>query len=183
MSATTCAKCQSTIAEGAAFCPSCGAPTTTSAGAASGTQQVKFDLSLLNSTDRIVGGATLVLFISFFLTWFSVNTGFGTYGGSGLDAHGYLYIPLFISIAVVALYAAKALGVQAFPTSIPVPQEQAMLIATVISFVLVLIGFLAKPGGIGGGVGWSYGAFIGLVAAVVAVVPLAQPAIAARRKS
>jgi hypothetical protein len=178
----TCSNCQTEVAVGTASCPSCGAAMTGGAPASSGaTPQIKFDMTKLSQTDRIVGGATFVLFISLFLTWFSVNIGIGTVGGSGLSVHGYLYIPLLISIVVLAYFVLTATGLWALPASSPVSRDQALLIATAISFVLVLIGFLSKPGGVGSGVGWSYGAFIGLIAAIVALVPLARPALAARR--
>jgi hypothetical protein len=45
--------------------------------------------------------------------------------------------------------------------------------------VLVILAFLFKPGG--SGVGWRWGAFVGLVAAIVAVVPLGMPYVQARR--
>jgi hypothetical protein len=154
----------------------------TPAGGAGARPQIKFDASSLSQTDRIVGVATFVLFVSFFMTWFSVNIGIGTIGGSGLDVHGYLYIPLLISIAVVAFLALSAMGVLSLPASSRLSRDQLLLIATGINFVLVLIGFLAKPGGIGGGVGWAYGAFIGLIASIVALAPLARPLIDARRK-
>jgi hypothetical protein len=39
-----------------------------------------------------------------------------------------------------------------------------------------------KPGGYGfSGIGWGFGAFVGLVAAIVAAFPTAAPAIKARR--
>jgi hypothetical protein len=180
----SCSSCQAEVPAGTAFCPNCGAAMAgATPGAGSGaTPQLKFDLSALSQTDRIVGVATFVLFVSFFMTWFSVNIGIGTIGGSGLDAHGYLYIPLLISIAVIVLLGVSALGIWSLPASSPVSRDQVLLIATGINFVLVLIGFLAKPGGIGGGVGWAYGAFIGLIASIVALAPLARPLIDARRK-
>jgi len=95
--------------------------------------------------------------------------------------HGYLYIVLILSIVIVAVLAVRALGAWAFPSTAPVTEEQALLIATGINFVLVLIAFLLKPGGVGSGVGWSFGAFVGLIASIVAVVPLARPALAARK--
>jgi len=179
----SCSSCNSEVSVGTAFCPNCGASMSgASPGAAAARPQVKFDLSTLSQTDRIVGVATIVLFISFFMTWFSVNIGIGTIGGSALDAHGYLYIPLLISIAVLVFLGLSALGLFTLPASSPLSRDQMLLIATGINFVLVLIGFLAKPGGIGGPVGWSYGAFIGLIASVVALAPVARPIIDARRK-
>ena len=55
---------------------------------------------------------------------------------------------------------------------------QLLLIATGINAVLSLLGFLDKPGGIGfHGIGWGFGAFVGLIASVVAVAPLGWPLI------
>jgi hypothetical protein len=197
MASTTCPNCQTVVAAGTATCPSCGnslfsaAPPpssgpqhASSAPPSSGAQpkpQIKFDLASLGRVDRLVGGGTLVLFISLFLPWFSINFGggLGTASASGLTAHGYLYIPLIISIAVVALLAAEALGLWKLPASAGISREQILLIATAINLVLVLIGFLAKPGG--SGVGWDWGAFVGLIAAVVALFPLGWPIIEARR--
>ena len=143
---------------------------------------MKFDATKLTQTDRIVGIASFVLLISLFLSWFSVSLGpIGSVSASGLSAHGYLYIVLILSIVIVALLAVRALGAWAFPATAPVTEEQALLIAAGINFVLVLIAFLLKPGGVGSGVGWSFGAFIGLIASIVAVVPLARPALAARK--
>jgi hypothetical protein len=149
------------------------------AGGASGVPQIKFDAASLSQTDRIVGGATLVLFISMFLPWFSVSLGAFTVSADGLTGHGYFYIPFFISIAVIALLAAQALGLWKVPASSGVSRDQVLLVATVVSLVIVVLGFVLKPGG--GGVGWSWGAFVGLAAAIVAALPLGRPALAARR--
>jgi hypothetical protein len=191
MASITCSNCQTESAEGTALCPGCGAalaaaPTGASpAGApaaAPAGSQVKFDATKLTQTDRIVGIASFVLLISLFLSWFSVSLGpIGSVSASGLSAHGYLYIVLILAIVIVALLAVRALGAWVFPSTAPVTEEQALLIATGINFVLVLIAFLLKPGGVGSGVGWSFGAFVGLIASIVAVVPLARPALAARK--
>jgi hypothetical protein len=183
MASTPCPSCQTEVAEGTAFCPSCGtsvagAPAAATAGPST-SPQIKFDASTLSQTDRIVGVATVVLFISLFLPWFSVNLGFASATASGLSAHGYLYIPLLISIALIAFLAAGALGLWTLPTTSAVSRDQVLLIGAAISFVFVLLGFVLKPGG--SLVGWSFGAFISLVAAVVALVPTARPAIQARR--
>jgi hypothetical protein len=192
MASITCSNCQTESAEGTAVCPGCGAalsvapaaaaPAGATPGPSAAASQIKFDATKLTQTDRIVGIASFVLLISLFLSWFSVSLGpIGSVSASGLSAHGYLYIVLILDILIIALLAVRALGVWDFPTSAAVTEEQALLIATGVNFVLVLIAFLLKPGGVGSGVGWSFGAFIGLVAAVVALVPLARPALAARR--
>jgi peptidoglycan/LPS O-acetylase OafA/YrhL len=143
------------------------------------TPQIKFDAAALSQADRIVGTATIVLFISLFLPWFSVSFGGFSVSADGLTGHGYLYIPLFISIAVIALLGAQALGVWKVPDSLGVSRDQLLLVATVVSLVIVVLGFLLKPGG--SAVGWSWGAFVGLAAAVVAALPLGRPALQARR--
>jgi hypothetical protein len=195
MASITCSNCQTESAEGTALCPGCGAalaaapagataaaPPAAAPAATPAGSQVKFDATKLTQADRIVGIASFVLLISLFLSWFSVSLGpIGSVSASGLSAHGYLYIVLILSIVIVALLAVRALGAWAFPSTAPVTEEQALLIATGINFVLVLIAFLLKPGGVGSGVGWSFGAFIGLIASIVAVVPLARPALAARK--
>jgi hypothetical protein len=191
MASTTCPNCQTVTTAGVAFCPSCGnalsgAPTmsqtaATPPAAASPRPQIKFDLASVSQVDRIVGGATLVLLISLFLPWFHAK---GPFGGSvdALDPHGYLYITLILSIAIVALIGAEVLGIWKLPASSSVSRDQILLIATAVNFILILIGFIFKPSG-GGvvSVGWSWGAFVGLIAAVVAVFPLGYPLLQARR--
>jgi hypothetical protein len=200
MASIACPNCQTVTAEGTATCPSCGNPLSGVTYAASSTPppatappstpppspptagspkpQVKFDLASLGHVDRLVGGGTLVLFISLFLTWFS----YAGFGISGLTAHGYLYVVFIIALGLLALLAAEVSGVWKVPASSALGREQILLVGTTINFVLVLIAFLLKPGGYGfHGVGWSYGSFVALAAAVVAVFPLGWPIIQARR--
>jgi hypothetical protein len=208
MASITCPNCQTVATAGAVTCPSCGnalggpqaAPFSASAapppaasyasssppppaGHAQPKPQIKFDPASVGRTERLVGGGTLILFIALFLPWFSVSFGpLGSASASGLTAHGYLYIVLILALAVIALLVAEALGVWNLPATSPVSREQVLLIATGVNFVLVLIAFLLKPGGdTHSGVGWSFGAFVGLIAAVVAAFPLAWPVIQARR--
>jgi hypothetical protein len=182
MASTTCSNCQTEVAPGATSCPSCGASlAATASSGGSSSAGIKFDATSLNKTDRIVGIATVVLFISLFLPWFSASFGGFTATADGLSAHGYLYLTLFVSLAIIGLLGALALGVFTLPASSPVNKDQVLLIGTAVNFVLVLLAFLLKPGGIGSGIGWSFGAFVGLAAAIVAVVPLGMPVIRARQ--
>jgi hypothetical protein len=205
MASITCSNCQTESAEGTTACPSCGfalaaagtppppppaaapappagAPPATPAAAPAA--QIKFDAGQLSQTDRIVGIASIVLFISLFFDWYSASAG-GFAGGSenGLSAHTYLYIVMILSIAIVALLVVRALGVWKLPESSPLSQDQLLLIATTINFVLVLIAFIFKPSGLGiVDVSWSFGVFLGLAASIVALVPLARPLIEAQTK-
>jgi hypothetical protein len=192
MASTTCPNCQTVTTAGTTSCPSCGnalagAPSMSQTAAtppptaAAPKPQIKFDLASIGQLDRIVGGATLVLFISLFLPWFHAK---GPFGGSvdALDPHGYLYIVLILSLAIIALIGAEVLGIWKLPAASALNRDQILLIATGVNFVLILIGFIFKPSG-GGvvSVGWSWGAFVGLIAAIVAAFPLGWPAIQARR--
>jgi hypothetical protein len=195
MASTTCPNCQTVLAAGTSTCPSCGsaqgAPPVASyatstpppAPGAPAKPQIKFNLASLGRTNQLVGGGSLVLLIALFLPWFSVKLGIlGTATASGLTAHGYLYITLILTLAVVGLLAAEALGVWKLPATSPLSRDQVLLTATGINLVLVLIAFLLKPGGYGlSGVGWSFGAFVALIAAIVAAFPLGWPVIQARR--
>jgi hypothetical protein len=135
----------------------------------------KFDAGKVAKDHKIAAVATIVLFISLFLPWFGVT--YLTYSGS-VDGlwHGYMYLTLIISIVVVGLIALAA-GSETMPFKLPISLEQTIFIGTGISFVLTLISFLAKPSG----TSWKFGSYVGLIAAIVAVAPMAIPAIQARR--
>ncbi len=130
---------------------------------------MKFNAAHLSQVDRVVGIATIVLFISLFLPWFSVSG----YTGSGISAHSFLWITLIVSLVMIAVFALNALDLWRTPSTSPLAEEQILLIGASINFVLVLLAFLFKPS-VGFGivdikVGWAWGSFVGLAAAVVAL--------------
>jgi hypothetical protein len=197
----TCSQCQSQAADAATFCPSCGAtlsaaatggaapppppaPTGAPAGApataGSSIPAFKFDAARWSLADRIGGIATVVLFISLFLPWFTYSAGFGGFSVSvsvnGLW-HGWMYLTLIISIAIVAYLVLRA-GWDRLPVSQDIPHLTVMLAATLINVLLTLIAFIDKPGG--GGVGWGFGAIVGLIAALAAAAPYAVPQLRAK---
>jgi hypothetical protein len=198
MASLTCPNCQAVAAEGTGTCPSCGNPLPSVAsagpvgpaqasgfapppppGTAAPRPQIKFDLAAVSHVDRLVGGGTLVLFISLFLPWFNANLGIVTVSASGLSVHGFLYITLILSLFIIGFVVAETLGLWKLPAASALSRDQILLGATGINLILVLIAFLDKPGG--HGVGWDWGSFVGLIAAVVAVSPLGWPLIQARR--
>ena len=144
-------------------------------------QAYNFDAARLSQADRISGGASAVLLISLFLPWFSLSLGFGTYSWSGTTAHGYLWVVFILCLAIVAFLVFGA-GYAELPMRLPVARENALLAATGLNLVLVLLAFFINPGYrlLSNGVGWSFGAFVGLIAAIVAFVPLALPRLRAR---
>jgi hypothetical protein len=169
--------------------PGCGTAIPTAAEAATLTQPgpalaYRFEAARWTMADRIAGGATLVLFISLFLPWFSVSAGFGNFTASSsvdaLTAHGYLYLVLLLALAMLGYLFVYA-GLDNMP-ALPLRHEQILAAAAAVNLLLVLIGMLAMPGG-GSSlvkVSWDFGAFLGLAAAIVAVAPLAAGLLRAR---
>jgi hypothetical protein len=193
----TCPQCQSGTSDDAGFCPNCGAalsgaPTTAPAapgapaataatvGAAPGastTPAYKFDAARWSLADRISGVATIVLFISLFLSWFGITVIGITVTASGVSAHGYLWLVFIICIVIEAYLVLRA-GWDELPGGFNLPHLTTMMVATLINLVVVFLAFIFKPGG--SGVGWEFGAFLALVAAVVAAAPYAIPQLRGR---
>jgi hypothetical protein len=198
----TCPQCQNVAADEATACPSCGASLS---GGATATQDVppvtapatapaaagpaaaassastmpayKFDAARWSLADRIAGVATVVLFISLFLAWFGISVIGVTVTASGVSAHGYLYIVMILSILIVAYLVLRA-GWDELPGGINLPHLTTMMAATLVNLVIVFLAFIFKPGG--SGVGWQFGAFLALIAAVVAAAPYAIPQLRAK---
>lgn len=140
-----------------------------------------FEMKRWSSTERTTAIATLVLFISLFLPWFTYSSSFGSLSVDGLW-HGWMYL-VFILCLVILIYLVSRAGFKEMPFKLPLPGEQLLLVASVANLVLTVLAFVDKPGGIGfSGIGWGFGAFVGLIAAVVAAIPLGLPALRARRK-
>jgi zinc ribbon protein len=182
-----CPNCGTQVRADADFCPNCGQalrnqPAAPSPGGqvqppAGSSPQFRFDINRLNTVDRVIAGASLVVFISLFLPWFTASAiGFSASGSeSGLTAHGYLYIALIVAIALIGYLAAYA-GLSAL--RLPIAHAPLLLVGTGLQLLFVLIGFIDKPSGEGiANIGWGFGAFIGLLAALVACGIIAVPAI------
>lgn len=199
-----CSQCGTNVADESTVCSQCGTtlPATATPGGASvlppsasmplqgqpasaprsGSTMpaFNFDAKKWTRAERITGIATLVLFISLFLPWFTYNFGIGTVSVDGLW-HGWMYIVLLLCLGIMGYLVARA-GFAQMPFKLPMADAQLLLIATGINAVLSFLAFVLKPGGIGfHGIGWGFGAFVGLVAAIVAAVPTGLPAIQARR--
>lgn len=191
----TCPQCQNETSDDANHCPSCGAALTAGATpAAAGPAQAApagpavtssgsslppyaFSLDKLNLADMISGVASIVLLISLFLSWFGITVIGIHLTASGTSAHGFLWIVFIICLAIVA-YLLCIAGWGNLPFAPQVPHITAMIAATAVNLVLVFIAFIDKPGG--SGVGWEFGAFLGLIAAIVALAPYAVPQLRAR---
>jgi zinc-ribbon domain len=142
-----------------------------------------FDFSRLTTVDRVIAGATLVTMISLWLPWYS-----GTYSLlgvsssasiSGTGEHGWLWLEFILALALLAYFAARAAWEQ-LPFSLPVAHERLLMVGTSLQFLLILIGFIALPsthGLRGFSVSWDFGAFIALLASLVAAGPVVYPTV------
>ena len=136
----------------------------------------RLELSRLTNSDRVTGIASLVLLVSLFLPWYGVNLLGISAEADGLTVHGYLYIVLLLCVAIIA-YLVMWAGFEELPVRLPLSHEQRLLVAGGLNAALVLLAFLTKPDG----TGWRFGAFAGLLAALIAMAPLVIPAVQARR--
>jgi hypothetical protein len=187
----TCTQCGYEVAAGTEACPRCGTrvagntspvtdtpawtPASGSTGQATAHSEYKFDAQRWTLSDKVTGVASFVVLISLFLPWFSgsyVSIGASSSGSeSGTDAHGWLWLVFVVVLAILA-YLVIAAGFRVLPFRSPLRHDQLLLAATSLNLALVFIGFLLKPStyGIEGlSISWSVGAFLALIAAIVAV--------------
>ena len=149
-------------------------------------QAFGIDPARWTTTDRIAGAATLVLFISLFLPWFTASSYLGgvliaSSTADALTAHRYLYLVLIVALVIIGylvVYAGRkdTLGLR-------VTHERLLAAASGINLLLVLVAVVFKPAGVTPlvKVSWNFGAFVGLIAAIVAVAPLARSALQSRQ--
>jgi hypothetical protein len=131
-----------------------------------------FDLNRLSRADQVVGASSLILIITLFLPWFGVSLGGYSASESGFDAHGYLIIPLLTAIVLIAYLVMRA-GWDHLPWRLPIQHAPLLLVGTGIQALIVLLAFLFKPTG----TDWQFGAYLGLLAALVACGAAVMPAL------
>ncbi len=87
---------------------------------------------------------------------------------------------LVICVAIVVYLALRA-GWDRLPISRDVPHVTVMMVATIVNLVLTFFAVVFKPsGGSFLSVGWSFGGFLALIAAIVAAAPYSIPALRSR---
>jgi hypothetical protein len=187
-----CTRCQTPSEPDSAFCANCGQSLQGAAAVpgpkAAGTpgpqssvgkrptgEAFRFDLHRLGRTELVVGGASLVVLISLFLPWYGFSVLGANYSVNGVTSHGYLYIVLLLTLAILAYLMLRA-GWDQSPLALPIAHGPLLLIGTAIQLLLVFIAFLDKPIP---QLSWDFGAWITLIAAVTAAVPVITPAVRA----
>jgi hypothetical protein len=154
-----------------AYTPGVGTPGYPGAQRAGGS--ISFDFRRLGRGDLLSAGFTLLLFISLFLTWYSASglnaenepitisqSALGHYAG------GWRFLILIMNILILLYLVARTLAPRGI--RLPLPHWQVLTILLGIQLLLTLLGFLLKPSAVVN-VAWEYGAYIGLVSAVLAL--------------
>jgi len=85
------------------------------------TPSFSFDIKRWTKVEKITGVATLLLFISLFLPWFTYNIGFG-YGSVSVDGlgHGWMYLVLLVCLGILGYLVVRA-GFGEMPFKLPMP--------------------------------------------------------------
>ena len=172
-----CSRCLVEVFPGTALCPNCGAairPTIMPRPAPKRARKSRQRFDALNAKDRVAGPATVALLVSFWLPWFSI----GPFSADGLSVHGWLFIAVLNSIVLVLYVLIAAFGVGDLADMGRLSKDQLLVLMTGVNVALVVLGFLLKPAGFS----WSWGAFLAVVAAIVAFLPFGLPLIQARRR-
>jgi hypothetical protein len=140
---------------------------------------MNFDLGRLNTTDRVIVGGAVVVFVSAFLPWWGYSGPLAIYSASVMG-----WSAGFTAWAGIVLLVAAGAYVVLLRSEVKLPNAnvgRAVLVAgaAVIGFVLVLLRWLTMPrvsAGLAGSIGPRYGLWLavlaGLVETAAAVVAL-----------
>jgi hypothetical protein len=123
------------------------------------------DLSKLTTSDKVIAGSGIVLFIASFLPWFKAEAGGFEVSGNGWDV-GFIWagLPAILGLLAAAAVLLKANGTE-LPT-LPVSWGQAFLAAGAISaFFVILKLLIGEDSGFGIEVSRAWGIFVATIAA------------------
>jgi hypothetical protein len=137
---------------------------------------LSIDFRRLGTGDWVSLGATILLFVSLFLSWYSAT------GLNDLDevitlkenifgqfAGGFRVLILITCIFIILYLLIRTMTPRGL--HLPLPHWQVLTIFTALQAILTVLAFFLKPGaGSGVPVSWQYGAYIGLPAAVIALI-------------
>jgi zinc-ribbon domain len=179
-----CAQCGAQNPPGTKFCSNCGAtidaqpaqPQTQGFGgpvsptAPRPQTAISIDFRRLGIGDIIALAGSVLLFISLFLTWYTIPGGGGSASALGSGAGGWRVLILVLDIIVILYLFVRTMTPRGF--TLPLPHWQLLTVVLGLQFLLTLLAFLVKPSsGISGvSVSWGYGAFIGLIVSVIALI-------------
>ena len=100
------------------------------------------DISKLTTSDKVIAGSGIVLFIAYFLPWFTADAGIVSVSISGGDV-GFLWatLPMLLGLVAAGLVIANKLFDVTLP-DLPIPWGQAFLGAGALAAVLVVLKLL-----------------------------------------
>ncbi|HEX6448835.1 MAG TPA: hypothetical protein VF060_05175 [Trebonia sp.] len=135
------------------------------------------NLRRLTVADKVAGAASLVLLISLFLPWYTVSVPGASDTLSGAGIHRFLWLAVLLSVVVLTYLIVHAtVGWDSTPMN-RLSREPVLLSLSVVQLVLVIIPFFDVPDTLirNVTVGFAYGAYVGLVAAIAALVTVLVP--------
>lgn len=172
-----CSRCLVEVFPGTALCPNCGAairPAVLPRPKPKRVGKVRRRLNELNRKELVFGPASVVLLISFWMPWYS----FGPFSFDGVGTHGWLFIAVLDTIVLVLYVLITAFGAGDLADQGRLSKDQLLTIMTAVNLALVVLAFLLKPSGFS----WAWGAYLALVAAIVAFLPFGVPLLQERRR-
>lgn len=172
-----CSRCLVEVFPGTALCPNCGAairPAVLPRPKPKRVGKVRRRLNELTRKELVFGPASVVLLISFWMPWYS----FGPFSFDGVGTHGWLFIAVLDTIVLVLYVLITAFGAGDLADQGRLSKDQLLTIMTAVNLALVVLAFLLKPSGFS----WAWGAYLALVAAIVAFLPFGVPLLQERRR-
>ena len=135
------------------------------------------NLKRLTTADMVAGAASLVLLISLFLPWYTVSVPGASSTLSGTGIHRFLWLAVLLSVVVLTYLIVHAtVGWDSTPMN-RLSREPVLLGLSLVQLILVIIPFFDVPDTLiqNVTVGFSYGAYVGLAAAIAALVMVLVP--------
>jgi len=173
-----CSRCLVEVFPGTALCPNCGAAIRPPIRPRRPPKRFEKSCQRVNGLSRaewVFGPATLVLLISFWLPWYSL----GPISADGLSVHGWLFVAVLNSIVLVLYVLITAFGVGDLAEMGRISKDQLLTLLTGLNLGLVVVlGFFLKPAGFS----LAWGAYLALVASLVAFLPFGIPLVQSRRR-
>jgi len=127
--------------------------------------------------EQVVGGATLVVFVSLFLPWFGFDSLGARMSLSGTGAHGYLVVVALLAI-LIAGYLLQRSGGREFGSPRPGAPGTVLAAAAGLQFAGVATGFADRPMP---GLSWEFGAYLTMTAAAAAFGSALLPVLSTRQ--
>ncbi len=135
--------------------------------------QVSIDFRRLGTGDIVAAIGLVLLFIDLFLSWYTASEDSISESTSalGTGAGGWRFLILVLDILILIYFLIRTMTPRGL--RLPLPHWQLLTGLLSLEFLLTLLAFLIKPSlgpdSEGISISWSFGAYIGLVVALIAL--------------